>query len=228
MSSIMKGLQVDETDKIKGADGKACWKGYRYAGTKKGKDKCVPVKEESDEEALERLNKDKSREKWLADVDLEYMDKRHKKNAKKIDEMPDTSGAVGVQPGGWCRTDMEESRYTDDVMTFAKDLYKEMRREGYDWEPVDLSDPEEAIEDASEQLSMFAHSNMCDAFREYEPEDQIKLLKAFNKKVVKDEDTSYGTGMGQGGSAGESYRKFTPKSAGTFKKESAIMKGLKR
>jgi hypothetical protein len=30
--------------KIKGADGKACWKGYRYAGTKKGKDKCVPVK----------------------------------------------------------------------------------------------------------------------------------------------------------------------------------------
>lgn len=27
--------------KIKGADGKACWKGYRYAGTKNGKDKCV-------------------------------------------------------------------------------------------------------------------------------------------------------------------------------------------
>lgn len=30
--------------KIKGADGKACWKGYRYAGTEKGKDKCVKVK----------------------------------------------------------------------------------------------------------------------------------------------------------------------------------------
>jgi hypothetical protein len=30
--------------KIKGADGKACWKGYRYAGTENGKDKCVPVK----------------------------------------------------------------------------------------------------------------------------------------------------------------------------------------
>jgi len=44
----MKGL-VDENDKIKGADGKACWKGYRYAGTEKGKDKCVPVKEETDE-----------------------------------------------------------------------------------------------------------------------------------------------------------------------------------
>jgi hypothetical protein len=30
--------------KKKGADGKACWKGYRFAGTKAGKDKCVPVK----------------------------------------------------------------------------------------------------------------------------------------------------------------------------------------
>jgi len=32
------------TKKKKGADGKACWKGYRFAGTKNGKDKCVPVK----------------------------------------------------------------------------------------------------------------------------------------------------------------------------------------
>lgn len=33
-----------QEDKIKGADGKACWKGYRYAGTRNGKDKCVRVK----------------------------------------------------------------------------------------------------------------------------------------------------------------------------------------
>lgn len=31
-------------DKIKGVDGKACWPGYRYAGTVKGKDRCVKVK----------------------------------------------------------------------------------------------------------------------------------------------------------------------------------------
>ena len=31
-------------EKKKGLDGKACWKGYRFAGTKNGKDKCVPVK----------------------------------------------------------------------------------------------------------------------------------------------------------------------------------------
>lgn len=30
--------------KKKGADGKACWEGYRYAGTKDGKDRCVKVK----------------------------------------------------------------------------------------------------------------------------------------------------------------------------------------
>ena len=28
----------------KGVDGKACWKGYRYAGTKNSKDKCVKTK----------------------------------------------------------------------------------------------------------------------------------------------------------------------------------------
>lgn len=30
--------------KKKGVDGKACWKGYRFAGTENGKDKCVKVK----------------------------------------------------------------------------------------------------------------------------------------------------------------------------------------
>jgi hypothetical protein len=38
--------EVDE-DKIKGADGKACWPSYRYNGTTDGKDSCVKVKESS-------------------------------------------------------------------------------------------------------------------------------------------------------------------------------------
>ena len=45
----MKGL-VDETEAKKGADGKRCWKGKRYAGTENGKDKCIPVKEEQIDE----------------------------------------------------------------------------------------------------------------------------------------------------------------------------------
>jgi len=31
--------------KIKGIDGKECWKGYRYGGTADGKDKCIKVEE---------------------------------------------------------------------------------------------------------------------------------------------------------------------------------------
>ena len=30
-------------EKVKGVDGKACWKGYRYAGTKNGKDICIKI-----------------------------------------------------------------------------------------------------------------------------------------------------------------------------------------
>jgi len=29
--------------KKKGSDGKACWTGYRYEGTRNGKDICVPI-----------------------------------------------------------------------------------------------------------------------------------------------------------------------------------------
>ena len=38
-------------EKIKGADGKACWKGHRYLGTKNGKDMCSSkIKEEKENE----------------------------------------------------------------------------------------------------------------------------------------------------------------------------------
>ena len=30
-------------EKVKGVDGKACWKGYKYAGTKNGKDICIKI-----------------------------------------------------------------------------------------------------------------------------------------------------------------------------------------
>jgi hypothetical protein len=46
-------------DKIKGADGKACWDGYRYNGTEDGKDSCVKVKEDAvDEDVIYRLDKE--------------------------------------------------------------------------------------------------------------------------------------------------------------------------
>ena len=39
-----KDMAKRKSNKKKGADGKACWKGYRFAGTENGKDKCVKVK----------------------------------------------------------------------------------------------------------------------------------------------------------------------------------------
>jgi hypothetical protein len=43
-------------EKIKGADGKACWPGYRYNGTENGKDDCVKVKESSILEGLQQVD----------------------------------------------------------------------------------------------------------------------------------------------------------------------------
>jgi hypothetical protein len=56
---VKKGQFVGgmEEEKKKGADGKACWKGYRYAGTENGKDKCVPVSEDVENIMATLINK---------------------------------------------------------------------------------------------------------------------------------------------------------------------------
>jgi hypothetical protein len=41
---IKEVVQIVPEGKKKGVDGKVCWKGYRYAGTKNGKDICIKVK----------------------------------------------------------------------------------------------------------------------------------------------------------------------------------------
>lgn len=38
---VREMIQIIPEDKKKGTNGKACWDGYRYAGTKNGKDVCV-------------------------------------------------------------------------------------------------------------------------------------------------------------------------------------------
>ena len=42
-NTTIRNSSGDMMAKIKGADGKACWDGYRYAGTENGKDKCIKV-----------------------------------------------------------------------------------------------------------------------------------------------------------------------------------------
>ena len=62
--------------KEQGADEKACWDGYRYAGTEDGKDKCVPMEEEQDIDAI-------------IDEELEaVLDEKRKKKKKKKKKKP--------------------------------------------------------------------------------------------------------------------------------------------
>jgi hypothetical protein len=51
------GDLVGETDKKKGADGKACWDGYRYNGTENGSDKCVKIGEAWEMEMSHAISK---------------------------------------------------------------------------------------------------------------------------------------------------------------------------
>ena len=55
-ASAMK-TTAESQGKKKGADGKACWKGYRYNGTKNGKDSCVKVGEGWEAEIADVVNK---------------------------------------------------------------------------------------------------------------------------------------------------------------------------
>ena len=58
--------------KEQGADGKACWKGYRHAGTEDGKDKCVKMEEEQDIEYYHIV--DATYDDGVVVEDLEFWD----------------------------------------------------------------------------------------------------------------------------------------------------------
>ena len=73
----MKANEILTEGKKKGADGKACWDGYRYNGTKNGKDSCVKVKENSeleDEFNLIESIIEEIADRHAIDVDLVWED----------------------------------------------------------------------------------------------------------------------------------------------------------
>ena len=60
IDNIVNATPDDELDEAKnkdgkeqGADGKACWDGYRYEGTEDGKDKCGKIEEDQDDDQLD-------------------------------------------------------------------------------------------------------------------------------------------------------------------------------
>ena len=73
----MKAKEFIIEAKKKGADGKACWDGYRYNGTENGKDSCVKVKKvKEDTELAEEFDMIESIIEQIADqnaVDAELV-----------------------------------------------------------------------------------------------------------------------------------------------------------
>jgi len=88
--------------KEQGADGKACWKGYKYAGTENGKDKCVKV------EALDPVGKEDGDVDNDGDVDKsdKYLKKRRaaisKSIATKKEEFSDWRSEMGLEEAKKC------------------------------------------------------------------------------------------------------------------------------
>ena len=83
--------------KEQGADGKACWKGYRHAGTEDGKDKCVPMEEEQGIDAII----DEELEAVLAEkAKKPCKPSKGKRFAKRVDGKCRSFGQKGQAKGG--------------------------------------------------------------------------------------------------------------------------------
>jgi hypothetical protein len=123
-------------EKIKGADGKACWKGYKYAGTKNGKDECVKAGFEPEGDELQ--------EKAPPGAKYERMVKHIKKGYSK-DGLSDKEKSIAYATAWkaknkgmkeeYCEDDKEEKMGKSSKKKHEK---MEMKKEGMD--PVGKED----------------------------------------------------------------------------------------
>jgi hypothetical protein len=72
--------------KEQGVDGKACWKGYKYAGTEKGKDKCVK-EEKKEKEGADKKDETKFHSKLDKLVHKTFGDSPEEKKKKMKEEV---------------------------------------------------------------------------------------------------------------------------------------------
>ena len=81
----MKANEILTEGKKKGADGKACWDGYRYNGTKDGKDSCVKVSKGVKESALKDKSDLQAKRKALQDLEREPGHDKEAIRQRKLD-----------------------------------------------------------------------------------------------------------------------------------------------
>lgn len=85
--------------KEQGADGKACWKGYKYAGTEKGKDKCVKM-EEVEKKESEKDEGGKHKEYKHAAGKEEKGEKKTEKEMKEAKDLPGNQEKIDANKNG--------------------------------------------------------------------------------------------------------------------------------
>ncbi len=86
--------------KEQGADGKACWKGYKYAGTEGGKDKCVKSEEVEKAEKDEKDEGGKHKEYKHAPGKEEKGEKKTEKEVKEAKDMPGNQEKIDANKNG--------------------------------------------------------------------------------------------------------------------------------
>lgn len=240
--------EMHETEAKKGADGKRCWKGKRYAGTKDGKDICVPVKEgvivghdKDDPEVavlggagtykLSRLKDKAIGEARQLSNDLAQT-ANFKAAAYNIKQLANTLNTIVA-----AEEEMKNLYFGEDTdMRFAAEKtpavnpyggLKDRSFRGAISENPDY--PAVGYQEGGWRQVKIKPAGQLDEFDSFDNATSYRVHPAgeLDNEDEIDEDTSYGGGMGQGGYAGQSYRKFKPKMAGThMKKESAILKGI--
>jgi hypothetical protein len=190
-----------------------CWKGKHKEGTKiKGGvrvNNCVP--NESVEEADEMCESVSMNKRW---IDPDYP-------------------AVGYQEGGWRQVKLKPAGQLDEFDSFDNATSYRVHPAGEldegDVVPFKKKKTEyDKYKDAFSKQHDDEHRHgvgwiECDYCGDVNCDYDCDGSQADGEL---EEDTSYGGGMGQGGYAGQSYRKFKPKMAGTNMKKSSILKGI--
>lgn len=92
--------EKNKEGKEKGADGKACWKGYKYAGTEGGKDKCVKSEEVEKAEKDEKDEGGKHKEYKHAPGKEEKGEKKTEKEVKEARDMPGNQEKIDANKNG--------------------------------------------------------------------------------------------------------------------------------
>ena len=128
--------------KEQGADGKACWKGYKYAGTENGKDKCVKAgyEMEGGEDLSERKDMPGNQEKIDANkngkVDAhDFALLRARKGKKSVKEMWEKAAEVAEGKKVEIEVMPEVDTPNDPEPPTGKKAKKEVKKE--EFEPLE-------------------------------------------------------------------------------------------